>query len=119
MLTYTSRNFHLAYQIAFFDGNEIIEKIIHDKKIFSEVIPSDICTIETLKYLAVLRKSDLISRQKSFPPFDFNSLPASAPTSTARDQSPDHFLLIFSEPSGLIISPVKSMVFLFLIAIFQ
>jgi len=39
------------------------------KKLFSEVIPSDICTIETLKYLPVLRKSDLISRQKSLPPF--------------------------------------------------
>ncbi len=39
------------------------------KKLFSEVIPSDICTIETLKYLPVLRKSDLISSQKSLPPF--------------------------------------------------
>ena len=39
------------------------------KKLFSEVIPSDICTTETLKYLPVLRKSDLISCQKSLPPF--------------------------------------------------
>ena len=39
------------------------------KKLFSEVMPSDICTTETLKYLPVLRKSDLISRQKSLPPF--------------------------------------------------
>ena len=28
MLTYSARNFHLAYQIAYFDGQETIDKII-------------------------------------------------------------------------------------------
>ncbi|SVE01997.1 uncharacterized protein METZ01_LOCUS454851, partial [marine metagenome] len=40
MLTYTARNFHLAYQIAFSDGQELIEKIIQENKFYSdEVIP--------------------------------------------------------------------------------
>ena len=28
MLTYSARNFHLAYQIAYFDGHETINEII-------------------------------------------------------------------------------------------
>ena len=51
MLTYTARNFHLAYQIAFFDGNEIIEKIIHDKKIFSEDVKA-LLKISLLNYFS-------------------------------------------------------------------
>ena len=31
MLNYSSRNFHLAYQIAFFEGEEDINKIINIK----------------------------------------------------------------------------------------
>ena len=30
MLTYTARNFHLAYQVAFFDAADLIEKIIEE-----------------------------------------------------------------------------------------
>ena len=35
MLTYTSRNFHLAYQVAFIEAGNVIEEIInaHKKKI--------------------------------------------------------------------------------------
>ena len=31
MLTYTSRNFHLAYQVAYLESEEIIDKIINNK----------------------------------------------------------------------------------------
>ena len=40
MLTYSARNFHLAYQIAYFDGSETIDKIIKENKIYSEEVIS-------------------------------------------------------------------------------
>ena len=36
MLTYTSRNFHLAFQISFLDGESVINEIIDENKIYSE-----------------------------------------------------------------------------------
>ena len=40
MLTYTARNFHLAYQVAFSEGNKLIDTIIEDNNFTSEdVIP--------------------------------------------------------------------------------
>jgi len=40
MLTYTSRNFHLAYQVAFLESEDIIDKIIEDNNVLSnEVVP--------------------------------------------------------------------------------
>ena len=40
MLTYTTRNFHLAYQIAYFDAQKLIDEIIQKNKFYSEeVIP--------------------------------------------------------------------------------
>ena len=51
MLTYTARNFHLAYQIAYFDGFQLIEKIIKDNKFYSEeVIP--LLKISLMNYFA-------------------------------------------------------------------
>ena len=38
MLTYTARNFHLAYQIAFTDGYELIVKIVPVSKLLSSTI---------------------------------------------------------------------------------
>ena len=51
MLTYSARNFHLAYQIAYFDGHETIDKIIKENKIYSEEVIS-LLTISLLNYFA-------------------------------------------------------------------
>ena len=51
MLNYSSRNFHLAYQIAFFEGEEDINKIINKNKISSEGV-IDLLKISLLNYLA-------------------------------------------------------------------
>ena len=51
MLNYSSRNFHLAYQIAFFEGEEDINYIINNNKISSpDVI--NLLKISLLNYLA-------------------------------------------------------------------
>tara|TARA_Y100001970_G_scaffold64116_1_gene82099 strand:+ start:7009 stop:8448 length:1440 start_codon:yes stop_codon:yes gene_type:complete len=51
MLTYTSRNFHLAYQVAFLESEDIIDKIINNNKIESdEVLP--LLKISLLNYFA-------------------------------------------------------------------
>ena len=51
MLTYTSRNFHLAYQLAFLESEDIIDSIIHENKIESEeVLP--LLKISLLNYFA-------------------------------------------------------------------
>ena len=51
MLTYSSRNFHLAYQIAFFEGQKLIDIIIKENKFYSnEVIP--LLKISLLNYFA-------------------------------------------------------------------
>jgi len=51
MLTYSARNFHLAYQIAYFDGKETIDQIIQDNKIYSEEVIS-LLSISLLNYFA-------------------------------------------------------------------
>ena len=51
MLNYSSRNFHLAYQLAFFEGEEDINKIINLKKISSKDVIS-LLKISLLNYLA-------------------------------------------------------------------
>jgi len=51
MLTYTSRNFHLAYQVAYLEGENLINQIIDDNNITSEeVIP--LLKISLLNYFA-------------------------------------------------------------------
>jgi len=51
MLTYTARNFHLAYQIGLSETQEIITKIIQDNKFYSEeVIP--LLNISLLNYFS-------------------------------------------------------------------
>ena len=51
MLTYSARNFHLAYQIGYCDAQEIIDKIISDNKIYSEELIS-LLKISLLNYFA-------------------------------------------------------------------
>ncbi len=51
MLTYSSRNFHLAYQIGYIDAQETIKEIINQNKIFSEELIS-LLKISLLNYFA-------------------------------------------------------------------
>jgi len=51
MLTYSARNFHLAYQIAYFDGQETIDEIIYKNKISSEEV-TPLLKISLLNYFA-------------------------------------------------------------------
>ena len=51
MLNYSSRNFHLAYQIAFFEGEEDINRIININKISSQDV-INLLKISLLNYLA-------------------------------------------------------------------
>ena len=68
MLTYTSRNFHLAYQIAYFDGVNLIEKIIEDNKFYSEeVMP--LLKISLLNYFAaalIMPYDDFLESAKKY-----------------------------------------------------
>ena len=51
MLTYASRNFHLAYQVAYLEGEDLINKIIEDNNIISEdVVP--LLKISLLNYFS-------------------------------------------------------------------
>ena len=51
MLTYTARNFHLAYQIAYFDAQELIDNIIKDNKFYSnDLVP--LLRISLMNYFA-------------------------------------------------------------------
>ena len=51
MLTYASRNFHLAYQVAYLDAEDLINKIIEDNNIISEdVVP--LLKISLLNYFS-------------------------------------------------------------------
>ena len=51
MITYSSKNFHLAYQIAFFEGEDDINSIINNNKISSlDVV--NLLKISLLNYLA-------------------------------------------------------------------
>ena len=51
MITYSSKNFHLAYQIAFFEGENEINNIIDNNKIISEDVINQ-SKISLLNYLA-------------------------------------------------------------------
>ena len=68
MLTYTARNFHLAYQIAFSDGQELIEKIIQKNKFYSDdVIP--LLKISLLNYFAaalIMPYDDFLESAKKY-----------------------------------------------------
>ena len=68
MLTYTARNFHLAYQIAFTDGQELIEKIIQKNKFYSDdVIP--LLKISLLNYFAaalIMPYDDFLESAKKY-----------------------------------------------------
>jgi len=68
MLTYTARNFHLAYQIAFFNGHNLIEEIIKENKFYSEeVIP--LLKISLLNYFAaalIMPYDDFLKSAKKY-----------------------------------------------------
>jgi predicted transcriptional regulator/plasmid maintenance system antidote protein VapI len=68
MLTYTARNFHLAYQIAFQDAQTLIDKIIEDNKIYSEeVIP--LLKISLMNYFAaalIMPYEDFLNSAKKY-----------------------------------------------------
>ena len=68
MITYTGRNFHLAYQIAYFDGTELIEKIIKDNKFYSEeVMP--LLKISLMNYFAaalIMPYDDFLDSAKKY-----------------------------------------------------
>lgn len=68
MLNYSSRNFHLAYQIAFFEGEEVINKIINKNKISSQDV-IDLLKISLLNYLAsaiLMPYDDFLNATKKF-----------------------------------------------------
>tara|TARA_B110000263_G_scaffold226546_1_gene218260 strand:- start:1416 stop:2858 length:1443 start_codon:yes stop_codon:yes gene_type:complete len=68
MLTYTARNFHLAYQIAFQDAQTLIDKIIENNKIYSvEVIP--LLKISLMNYFAaalIMPYEDFLNSAKKY-----------------------------------------------------
>ena len=68
MLTYTARNFHLAYQIAFFDAKDLIDKIIIKNKFYSnEVIP--LLSISLMNYFAaalIMPYDDFLTNAKKY-----------------------------------------------------
>ena len=68
MLTYTARNFHLAYQIALSDGIDLINKIIEKNKFYSdEVIP--LLKISLLNYFAaalIMPYEDFLESSKKY-----------------------------------------------------
>ena len=68
MLSYPSRNFHLAYQIAFFEGEEDIDKIININKISSQDV-LNLLKISLLNYLAsaiLMPYDDFLTSAKKF-----------------------------------------------------
>ena len=68
MLTYTARNFHLAYQIAYFEGQGLIDKIIKENKFYSEeVIP--LLKISLINYFAaslIMPYDDFLKSAKKY-----------------------------------------------------
>tara|TARA_Y100000590_G_scaffold396280_1_gene476879 strand:+ start:105 stop:1544 length:1440 start_codon:yes stop_codon:yes gene_type:complete len=68
MLTYSARNFHLAYQIGYCDAQEIIDKIISDNKIYSEELIS-LLKISLLNYFAaalLMPYEDFLNHAKKY-----------------------------------------------------
>ena len=68
MLTYSARNFHLAYQIGYCDAQEIIDKIIEDNKIYSEELIS-LLKISLLNYFAaalLMPYEDFLDKAKKY-----------------------------------------------------
>jgi len=68
MLTYTARNFHLAYQIAYFDAQELIDNIIKDNKFYSnDLVP--LLRISLMNYFAaalIMSYSDFLESAKKY-----------------------------------------------------
>ena len=68
MLTYTARNFHLAYQIAYFDSQELIDNIIKDNKFYSnDLVP--LLRISLMNYFAaalIMSYSDFLESAKKY-----------------------------------------------------
>ena len=68
MLTYTARNFHLAYQIAFLDGKRLIDEIIQKNNFYSEeVIP--LLNISLMNYFAaalIMPYDDFLNSAKKY-----------------------------------------------------
>jgi len=68
MLTYTARNFHLAYQVAYLEGENLVNKIIDENNIVSEdVIP--LLKISLLNYFAaamMMPYSDFLESSKKY-----------------------------------------------------
>ena len=68
MLTYTARNFHLAFQIAYFDGKNLIDKIIEENKFFSEEVIS-LLNISLMNYFAaalIMPYDDFLNSAKKY-----------------------------------------------------
>lgn len=51
MLTYTSRNFHLASQVAYLEANDVINKVIKDNNVESEEV-EPLLKLSLLNYYA-------------------------------------------------------------------
>ena len=68
MLTYSARNFHLAYQIGYSTAQKIIDKIINDNKIYSEELIS-LLRISLLNYFAaalLMPYEDFLNNAKKY-----------------------------------------------------
>jgi len=68
MLTYTARNFHLAYQIAFCDGQKLIDEIVEKNKIYSDEVIL-LLKISLLNYFAaalIMPYEDFLESAKKY-----------------------------------------------------
>tara|TARA_B100000029_G_scaffold461973_1_gene494100 strand:- start:747 stop:2186 length:1440 start_codon:yes stop_codon:yes gene_type:complete len=68
MLTYSARNFHLAYQIGYSDAQSIIDEIISNHKIYSEELIS-LLKISLLNYFAaalLMPYEDFLNNAKKY-----------------------------------------------------
>ena len=68
MLTYTARNFHLAYQIAFLDGKILIDAIIQKNNFYSEEVIT-LLNISLINYFAaalIMPYDDFLNSAKKY-----------------------------------------------------
>ena len=68
MLTYTARNFHLAYQIAFLDGKILIDEIIQKNNFYSEEVIT-LLNISLMNYFAaalIMPYDDFLNSAKKY-----------------------------------------------------
>lgn len=68
MLTYTSRNFHIAYQVSYFDAVELIDKIIEENKFYSEEV-KPLLKISLMNYFAaalIMPYDDFLDSAKKY-----------------------------------------------------